>query len=110
MRPPGPRRPAFRRLGARRDALPRGGGQAPLQEAAHAREEDASLKERFPQLVDEPRAWPRRVPEPLSHAIMACLERIGRPATAGELALELQPLVGGLPAKLVLGRRGPIRA
>ena len=29
---------------------------------------------------------------------------------AGELALELQPLVGGLPAKLLLGRRGPIRA
>jgi eukaryotic-like serine/threonine-protein kinase len=75
------------------------------------REEDASLEERFPQLVDEPRAWPRRVPEPLSHAIMACLEKDpdDRP-TAGELALELQPLVGGLPAKLLLGRRGPIRA
>ncbi len=31
------RRPAFRRLGARCDALPRGGGQAPVQEAAHTR-------------------------------------------------------------------------
>ena len=51
------------------------------------------------------------MPEPLSHAILACLEKdpADRP-TAAELALELQPLVGGLPAKLLLGRRGPIRA
>jgi serine/threonine protein kinase len=64
------------------------------------REDDAPLEERYPQLVDEPRAWPRRVPEPLSHAIMACLEK--RPAdrpTASELALELQPLAGARRAR-----------
>jgi hypothetical protein len=50
------------------------------------------------------------VPQPLSDAILSCLEKdpAKRP-TAGELAMMLQPLVAELPAKLVLGRRGPTR-
>jgi serine/threonine protein kinase len=66
---------------------------------------------RFPQLTEEPRAWPVRVPEPLSHAIQACLHKDpdDRP-TARELALMLQPAVADLPSKLVLGRRGARRA
>lgn len=71
------------------------------------RDEDAPLEDRFPQLEDEPRPWPRRVPEPLSGAIMACLEKDpARRPTARELATMLQPLVAELPAKLTLGRRG----
>ncbi len=66
---------------------------------------------RFPQLTEEPRPWPGRVPEPLSRAIHACLEKNPRDRpTARELALMLQPAVADLPGKLVLGRRGARRA
>jgi serine/threonine protein kinase len=66
---------------------------------------------RFPQLTEEPRPWPGRVPEPLSRAIHACLEKNPRDRpTARELALMLQPAVAELPGKLVLGRRGARRA
>jgi eukaryotic-like serine/threonine-protein kinase len=66
---------------------------------------------RFPQLTEEPRRWPGRVPEPLSRAIHACLEKNPRDRpTARELALMLQPAVADLPGKLVLGRRGARRA
>jgi hypothetical protein len=63
---------------------------------------------RFPQLVEEPRPWPVRVPPALSDAVLATLVKdpAQRP-TAGELAESLQPLVAALPRKLVLGRRGP---
>jgi serine/threonine-protein kinase len=74
--------------------------------------DDADLpEERFPQLTEDPRPWPVRVPEPLSEAILACLRKDphDRP-TAEELAVSLQPLVADLPRKLVLGRRGARRA
>jgi serine/threonine protein kinase len=81
-------------------------GKTPFRKP-RSREEGAPLEDRFPQLEDEPRPWPRRVPEPLSEAILACLEKDpARRPTARELALMLQPLVAELPAKLVLGRRG----
>ncbi len=66
---------------------------------------------RFPQLTEEPRPWPVRVPESLAQAIHACLQKHpdDRP-TARELALMLEPAVADLPAKLVLGRRGARRA
>src|SRR5215217_1537422 len=74
------------------------------------RDEDAPPEDRFPQLEDEPRAWPRPVPVALSDAILACLEKhpAKRP-TAAELATMLEPLVAALPARLMLGRRGPQR-
>jgi eukaryotic-like serine/threonine-protein kinase len=70
-----------------------------------------SAEQRFPQLTEEPRPWPDRVPGALSEAILACLRKdpAERP-TAAELALSLQPLVAELPQKLVLGRRGARRA
>jgi serine/threonine protein kinase len=72
-----------------------------------SRQEDAPLEDRFPQLEDEPRPWPRPVPAALSDAILACLEKDpARRPTAAELATMLQPLVAELPAKLVLGRKG----
>jgi eukaryotic-like serine/threonine-protein kinase len=73
-----------------------------------SRDDDDPPEERFPQLTEEPKAWPVSVPEPLSDAVMACLRRDpeARP-TAAEFAMTLQPLVADLPKKLVLGRRGP---
>jgi eukaryotic-like serine/threonine-protein kinase len=71
-------------------------------------DDDAPLEVRFPQLVEEPRPWPVRVPPELSDAVMATLAKdpAERPK-ASQLAESLQPLVAALPRKLVLGRRGP---
>jgi eukaryotic-like serine/threonine-protein kinase len=76
-----------------------------------SRDDADPVEARFPQLTEEPRPWPVRVPEALSHAIHACLQKDpdNRP-TARELALMLQPAVADLPSRLVLGRRGARRA
>jgi len=62
--------------------------------------------ERFPQLVRAPEPLGRRVPSALAEAIMATLAPApeDRPAAA-ELARALEPLVAGLPQRMVLGRR-----
>ena len=94
------------RVGAGRDALPRGDGEAPFRRP-RSRAEDAPLEDRFPQLEDEPRSWPVPVPGALSDAILACSQKDpARRPTAAELAVMMQPLVAELPAKLVLGRKG----
>ena len=81
-------------------------GQRPFSKPL-SRDDDDPLEDRFPQLTEQPRSWPRRVPAELSGAILRCLEKnpADRP-TARELALALQPLVAGLPSKMLLGRRG----
>jgi serine/threonine protein kinase len=63
--------------------------------------------ERFPQLTHDPAPLPRRVPSSLADLLFAALARepAARP-TAAELAGGLEPLVAGLPRRLVLGRRG----
>ena len=72
--------------------------------------DDAPPEVRFPQLVEEPRPWPRRVAPELSDAVLATLQKDpGQRPTPAELALSLEPLVAGLPKKLLLGRRGPVR-
>jgi serine/threonine protein kinase len=65
------------------------------------------LAERFPQLVRDAEPLPRGVPAALAEAVGAALARDprDRPAAA-ELAAALEPLVAGLPERLVLGRRG----
>ena len=70
---------------------------------------DAPVEDRFPQVTEEPRPWPVRVPDDLSEAVLACLRKDPdeRP-TAAELALSLEPQVAALPAKLRLGRRGAL--
>ena len=85
-------------------------GQRPFRKPAST-DADVDPEERFPQLVEEVRPWPVRVPAVLSEAILSCLrpDPAERP-TASELALRLQPLVAALPSKLVLGRRGVRRA
>jgi eukaryotic-like serine/threonine-protein kinase len=76
-----------------------------------SRDEDAPLDDRFPQLAEEVRPWPRRVPAALRDAILACLRKdLDERPTAAELALRLQPMVADLPEKLLLGRRGARRA
>jgi serine/threonine protein kinase len=80
-------------------------GRRPFPRPEGARE-SPDLEERFPQLVRDPEALPRGVPAPLADAVRATLARDprGRPAAA-ELAAALEPLVAGLPQRLVLGRR-----
>jgi serine/threonine protein kinase len=70
-------------------------------------DEGLAPEERFPQLVEDVRPWPVRVPRELSELVLACLERdpADRPSAA-ELALGLEPLVAALPARLRLGRGG----
>jgi eukaryotic-like serine/threonine-protein kinase len=85
-------------------------GQRPFPKPRSTGDE-ADPEERFPQLVEDVRPWPVRVPAVLSAAILACLrpDPAERP-TASELATSFQPLVATLPSKLVLGRRGARRA
>jgi len=40
-----------------------------------SRDESQSPEARFPQLTEEPRPWEVRVPEMLSQAVHACLEK-----------------------------------
>jgi serine/threonine protein kinase len=69
--------------------------------------EDASPEDRFPQLHEEVRPFGDDVPEDLAQAILDCLEPDPRERpTASELALSLEPMVAGLPKKMVLSRRG----
>jgi serine/threonine protein kinase len=72
----------------------------------HGARESTDPTVRFPQLVRAPQALPGRVPRPLAEIVMAALSPApaDRPAAA-ELAGALEPLVAGLPQRLVLGRR-----
>jgi serine/threonine protein kinase len=62
---------------------------------------------RFPQLERDAAPLPRRVPSALAELLGSALARdpSDRP-TAAALAAGLEPLVAGLPRRLVLGRRG----
>ena len=66
-----------------------------------------SGEQRFPQLERDPEPLPRRVPGELASLLRAALSRdaAARP-TAAEFAGGLEPLVAGLPQRLVLGRGG----
>jgi eukaryotic-like serine/threonine-protein kinase len=63
-------------------------------------------EQRFPQLERDPAPLPRHVPQALAELLRAGLARraAARP-TAAEFAAGLEPLVAGLPRRLVLGRR-----
>jgi serine/threonine protein kinase len=80
-------------------------GRRPFPRGRGARE-SADPAERFPQLVRAPEPLGRRVPRALAEPIMAALAPApaDRPAAA-ELARALEPLVAGLPQRMVLGRR-----
>jgi serine/threonine-protein kinase len=70
-------------------------GERPFRKGVR---DSSQLEERFPQLSDEPRELPARVPAPLAEAIRACLARdpADRP-TPGELGDRLQLVLEGMP-------------
>jgi len=62
---------------------------------------------RFPQITQEPAPLPDAVPRELAALLARALaKRPEERPTAGELVLELEPLVDALPHKLSFGRRG----
>ena len=64
-------------------------------------------EQRFPQLERDAAPLPRGVPSALAQLLSAGLARDARDRpTAAEFAAGLEPLVAGLPRRLVLGRRG----
>ena len=67
-----------------------------------------SEEDRFPQLELEPEPLPSKTPAPVAELIASCLHRQPeeRP-TARELADALEPLIGALPRRHVLGRLRP---
>jgi eukaryotic-like serine/threonine-protein kinase len=70
-------------------------------------DEDAAPEERWPQIVAEPVAFPKDIPDAVAKPLLSCLDKdpAQRPNAAG-LARLLEPLVGALP-KPVLGRFKP---
>ena len=72
-------------------------------------DEGAPLEHRFPQLFEEPRPFAVPVADELAEPLLASLRPDPRDRpTAQEFALSLEPMVGALPKKMVLSRRGPL--
>lgn len=81
-------------------------GAVPFPRPKEARDSD-DPRARFPQLAEDPRPLPDRVPTGVAQLIGACLEkRPGDRISAEALVDGLAPLVAELPRKLVFGRRG----
>ena len=82
-------------------------GKVPFPRPRGASRESEDPVERWPQLVDDPRPFPKRVPPELADALLATLRKDpGQRPSAAELATALEPLVAALPKKLAFGRRG----
>ena len=81
-------------------------GEKPFPRAPGARD-SSDAEVRFPQLVREPAPLPRRTPRALAELLAAMLAREpdDRPSAA-DVARGLEPVVAGLPRRLVLGRGG----
>jgi serine/threonine protein kinase len=80
-------------------------GRKPFPREPHARDSEDPIV-RFPQLCEEALPMPDSLPPPLTRLVARMLDRdpAQRPA-AGEVAIELEPLVAALPRKLTFGRR-----
>lgn len=80
--------------------------EVPFPRPDEARD-SAEPTERFPQLVEEPRPLPARVPQPLAELVLAMLAQdpAARP-TARAVAEGLEPLVEALPRRIRLTLRG----
>jgi serine/threonine protein kinase len=81
-------------------------GHVPYPRAREARHSEDPLI-RFPQVEQEPRPLPDRTPQALGDLIARSLARApGDRPSAAEIVVALEPLVAGLPRKLVFGRMG----
>jgi serine/threonine protein kinase len=80
-------------------------GRKPFPREPHARDSEDPIV-RFPQLREQALPMPDGLPAPLTRLVARMLDRdpAGRPA-AGEVAIELEPLVAALPRRLTFGRR-----
>jgi serine/threonine protein kinase len=80
-------------------------GHVPFPKAIEA--DDEILDERFPQLVDVPAPLPAGTPRELEELLLRTLasDPAERPPVR-EVALALEPLVGALPQRTILTRRG----
>ena len=80
-------------------------GYVPFREGTD--DEQAPAEQRWPQIVDDPLAFPKDVPDVIAKPILSCLDRDpGQRPTPAELARLLEPLVSALP-KPTLGRFKP---
>jgi eukaryotic-like serine/threonine-protein kinase len=94
------------RLGPITSAADVWGIGATLYHAASGRQPfPATPDDRFPQLRGSPEPLPHDLPAPFTELIAECLDpdADARPAAA-EIVARLEPLVGGLPKRPVLGR------
>jgi eukaryotic-like serine/threonine-protein kinase len=80
-------------------------GRKPFPREPHARDSEDPIV-RFPQLREEALPMPDSLPRPLTRLVARMLDRhpAARPE-AGEVAIELEPLVAELPRRLTFGRR-----
>jgi serine/threonine protein kinase len=80
-------------------------GRKPFPREPRARDSEDPIV-RFPQRREEPLPMPDGLPPPLTRLVARMLDRdpAARPA-AGEVAIELEPLVAALPRRLTFGRR-----
>ena len=69
---------------------------------------DKDLEQRFPQLVSGPPPMSKHVPREMADIIVGCLQDdpAARP-DAQEITLQLEPVLGGLPRRRILGRPRP---
>jgi eukaryotic-like serine/threonine-protein kinase len=70
-------------------------------------EREGTGPDRFPQLVEDPQPLPEHLPEGLRELILTLLDKDpARRPTCAQAVERLEPLIGALPRKMVLGRRG----
>lgn len=84
-------------------------GRVPFPRPHYDKEQHEHVPEvRFPQRASDPPAPPRNAPEPVRDILVACLQKEpeARPP-ASEVVAMMEPMIGMLPTKPILGRIRP---
>lgn len=84
-------------------------GEVPFPRPGYHKEEHEHMPEvRFPQIDADPPRPPEKAPEPVREILSACLQKApeARPP-ASEVVAMMEPMIGMLPTKPVLGRIRP---
>lgn len=84
-------------------------GEVPFPRPGYDKEQHEHVPEvRFPQITADPPPPPEKAPEPVREILAACLQKApgARPA-ASEIVAMMEPMIGMLPTKPVLGRIRP---